>query len=269
MSNQQSMMPTYHVGNSFFHHLDSRVKLAALVLCIIIILFSKSLITYALSVILLLTIFLLSRLHISEVLSPILWCLPFFIVIFIMNFLFNHSPHPLFHWWIFAPSIYGLIHGAQIVMRVILVMIVSNIIMMTTPPVEMTYSLESLIKPLRWVGLPVAQIALIISIAVQFIPSLYSEAQNIREAQIARGAQFESKNLWKRGIAYLPLLLPIFLNAFRRADELSTAMEARGYRVEKTRMIQHFGKFDSKSKLTLAIFIVLCVAQIALSFLRI
>ena len=136
--------------------------------------------------------------------------------------------------------------------HVVLVMLASAVILVRTAPVEMTYALESLISPFERLGLPITRIALILSVAIQFIPTLSEETAVIREAQTTRGAQFESSNLWERAKTYLPLMLPIFLNAFRRADELSTAMEARGYRADRTRRIRKSAKPSARDWTMLA-----------------
>jgi energy-coupling factor transport system permease protein len=125
----------------------------------------------------------------------------------------------------------------------------------------MTYALQSLISPLRFVGVPVGQIALIISVAIEFIPSLFEEFNLIKEAQTARGAQFESTNIFKRAKAYLPLFLPIFMTAFRRADELSLAMEARGYRTSKRKSAKRFASPCLRDWLILLVSALLVVAQ--------
>ena len=145
--------------------------------------------------------------------------------------------------------------------KVILVMAASACLLISTPPVEMTYALQSLISPLRFIGVPVGQIALIVSVSIEFIPSLFEEFNLIKEAQTARGAQFESTNLFKRAKAYLPLFLPSFMTAFRRADELSLAMEARGYQTGKIKAEKRFSRPQGRDWLILAFSALLVAAQ--------
>jgi energy-coupling factor transport system permease protein len=105
----------------------------------------------------------------------------------------------------------------------------ANILLCTTLPIELMNGIRFFLTPLKLFKVPVDNLTLIISVAIQFIPTLLNEASNIKKAQIARGAQFESKNIFKKAAAVLPLIIPIFVSAFKRADELSQALEARGY----------------------------------------
>ena len=109
----------------------------------------------------------------------------------------------------------------------------------TTEPMEITHGLEELLSPLSKIGVPTEEIAMILGVAMQFIPVLGEEAETIRMAQTARGARFESKKLTERAASFLPLVIPVFLAAFRRADELACAMEARGYRGPGRRSTTH------------------------------
>lgn len=159
----------------------------------------------------------------------------FFLVIFLMNALFFDSADRICSWWIFSLSHGGLVQGANVVLRVMLIIIISNIFTCTTDTAEITFALNSLIKPLKFIRVPVEDVAMIISIAIQFIPTLLEETDTIRKAQTARGARFESKRLLEKAASITPLVIPIFISAFRHADELSQAMEARGYRNARNR----------------------------------
>ena len=134
----------------------------------------------------------------------------------------------------------GVVQGLFIVGRLVIIVLATMLVTLTTTPLNLTYGLESFLKPLRLVKVPVAEIAVIMTIALRFIPTLMEESQRIMKAQEARGADFESGSLWRRARAMTPLIVPLFVSAFRRADELALAMEARGYRVgaERTRMHQ-------------------------------
>ena len=116
------------------------------------------------------------------------------------------------------------------VLKLILLMILFHILMSTTAPMKITAALVSLLRPLGWLRLPVADLALMISVALQFIPTLMEETEMIRMAQTARGARFDSPRLRDKAESIMPLVIPIFISAFKRADELALAMEARGYR---------------------------------------
>lgn len=254
-------MATFRAANSLLHRMDPRIKLASLACAIAVIVMAHNLWTYILAVAAALAMCLASKIRLREAVWPIFYLFPFFAVIFLMNFFFYGRGRPWGKWWIFSPSLPGLLQGINVVVKVILVMAASACLLISTPPVEMTYALQSLISPLRFIGVPVGQIALIVSVSIEFIPSLFEEFTLIKEAQTARGAQFESSNLFKRAKAYLPLFLPIFMTAFRRADELSLAMEARGYRTEKIRVEKRFPRPKGRDWLILLLSALLVTAQ--------
>lgn len=147
-----------------------------------------------------------------------------------MNAFFYSSDDCLFSIGLISISRTGLIQGLHIAVNVSLVIIWGNILISTTSPMELTDAISFYLSPLRLIKIPTEEITLILSVSMQFVPILLNEAKSIKTAQIARGAEFESKNLLKKAKCILPLIVPVFLTAFKRADELSQAMEARGYR---------------------------------------
>ena len=183
----------------------------------------------------------------------------FFGVILFMNLCFYQPEDPWVRWWIFSPSYAGLIQGIQVVARVFLLLAMSNVLMVSTAPLVMTDAMERLLSPLRLIGVPAGLIAMILSVAIQFIPTLFEETDNIRKAQTARGARFDSPKLWEKAKAVLPLLVPVFLAAFKRADELSMAMEARGYRGDTQSRKKKYPPFQTADWLAL----LLCAAVAA------
>lgn len=228
----------YHQGNSIIHTLSPFCKIICMLLLIICVISSGSVLEYGIILGICAVIIILSHLRVKSVLAPIKRVIPFFIVIITMNTLFYSSENAFFKWWIFTPSADGFRQGLNVALRVIFLLIISNILTMTTPPVEMTKAIEQMIYPLKFIKIPVSQIAMILSLSIQFITTLTEEAQTIRLAQQARGAQLDSKKITHRIGATASLLLPIFLSSFKRADELSLAMESRGYRVSKSRKIK-------------------------------
>lgn len=177
----------------------------------------------------------LARLSIRSVISPVKRLFWFFSLIFIMNLLFFSPQSAWFKFWIFAPSIIGAQQGISVVIRVLFVLIMGNVLVSTTSPISMTKAIENLIFPLSLLKIPTGQIAMILSAAIQFIPVLFEETELIRKAQTARGAKFDSRRLRDKVSTVLPLAIPVFISAFKRADELSLAMEARGYSTDKNR----------------------------------
>jgi energy-coupling factor transport system permease protein len=185
----------------------------------------------------------------------------FFLLIFVMNALFFATDDAIWHWWILTLSVPGIVQGAQVTVRLL---VMSNVLTCTTPPLEITGAIQTLLSPLRLVRLPVEDIAMILSVAVQFIPTLLEETDTIRKAQIARGARFESRRLHERAQAMLPLIVPIFLSAFKRADELAMAMEARGYRGARGRTRKKSVPLPLSGWGALALCALVCAAEILL-----
>ena len=135
----------------------------------------------------------------------------------------------LVRFWIFKITMEGLRNAFFLVLRIILLISGTFLLTYTTSPIDLTDGLESLLSPLKKIRFPVHELALMMSIALRFIPTLIEETDKIISAQKARGADFESGNIFRRAKALIPILVPLFISAFRRADELATAMEARCY----------------------------------------
>ncbi|MDE6723721.1 MAG: energy-coupling factor transporter transmembrane protein EcfT [Eubacterium sp.] len=222
----------YIAGNSVMHRLDVTVKMLLLILLIAAVISTNSPIGYLILFLFTAVLCVIAKIGIKAALGNVLRLYWFFITIFLMNLLFFKAENAWVRFWIFNPSFDGMMQGIKVVARVIAFLIFSNIVNATTPPVEITSAIENLISPLKIFRVPVSQLALIISVSIQFIPILFEEADMIKKAQIARGARFESKRLLDKAKAVMPMVVPIFVAAFRRADELSLAMEARGYRVD-------------------------------------
>lgn len=227
-------LPTglYLPGTSILHRLCPWNKILCLLLILAATVTVDTLWGYGILALFAALTTVLSGLPADDVLRPVLRLRWFFLVIFLMNLCFYDTADPWFRLWILTPSAGGVMQGAHVALRVMLLLIFSGLLTGTTAPLALTGAMETLLSPLRFLGVPVGQIAMILSVAVQFIPTLLEEADAIRKAQTARGARFDSKRLWDKAGAVAPLAVPIFLAAFQRADELSLAMEARGYRPE-------------------------------------
>lgn len=232
-----SVLPTgqYIPGDSFLHQLDARAKIPCLFLLMAAVLGASSLWGYALVLGTISMLLLLSGLPIRGAVAPVRRISWFLLIILLMNALFFEGEAVLASWGIFHLSRGGIEQGFRVVGNLVLILILGNLLTMTTLPTQVTTALESLLKPLKLIGVPTEEVAIIISVAIQFIPTLLEETELIKMAQIARGARFESKKLAERAASFLPLVVPIFISAFRRAEELSLAMEARGYRKARNR----------------------------------
>jgi energy-coupling factor transport system permease protein len=257
-------LPTglYLPGDSLIHRLDSRIKLLVLFITIVAILLVGSLIGYGIMVVFIAMTILLSRISLSTAINSVSNLTWFFLVIFLMNTAFYSPENAWLTIWIFTPSLMGVMQGVDVVLRVCLVLVISNVITSATAPMEITNALEYIILPLKYIGIPAEQIAMILSIAIQFIPTLSEETDMIRKAQMARGARFDSPKLTEKARAVLPLLIPIFFSAFKRADELSIAMEARGYRSAADRTHKTFKPLQVRDYGALAMVIVVGILQI-------
>lgn len=217
-------------GSSPIHRMDAFVKLLCILLLLAAVILSDTLAGYGLIIGLIALAVRYTGVGLRNALRGVRRMWLFFLVIFLMNALFSEAERPLSGFWIFQFSREGAVQGTHVVVHVVLAMILAGILVSTTTPLKLVGAVESLIFPLKYVGVPVQDVAMILGIAVQFIPTFAQEAELIRKAQTARGARFESKRLTEKAKSFLPLVVPVFLSAFRRADELSVAMEARGYR---------------------------------------
>ena len=219
----------YQAGNSPLHRLNAAVKLLCFGLLLTALMILRSFPAYITASAFLAAIMALGRLRLRSALQPVWQLRWFFLLVLLMNFCFYAPQEAFASWWIFSPSAAGLLQGLHIILRVTLILLLSSILIMTTAPVALTDGLQILLQPLRLLRIPAGQVSMILSVSLQFIPTLLEEANMIRKAQTARGAQFESPHLWEKARAAAPLVIPIFLAAFKRADELALAMEARGY----------------------------------------
>lgn len=219
----------YIPGESIVHQLDPRTKILATFLFIALLFLVDTFTGYALGALLLFSIVLLSRIPVKFVLRGIR-PLVFIIVLTLCLHFFMTEGRVLFQFWFLKLTYEGLIRGLMMVSRLILLIIGSSLLTLTTSPILLTDGIESLLKPFKVIGVPAHELAMMMTIALRFIPTLVEETEKIMKAQMARGADFESGNIFQRAKSLIPILIPLFVSAFRRADELATAMEARGYR---------------------------------------
>lgn len=225
----------YQQGNSILHHMDATIKILMLVILLAAVIAADTLIGYVILIVFSAIAVALSHIGIKAALGNVFRMLWFFVIIFLMNLCFYKSDNAWVRFWIFTPSYDGLMQGIKVVVRVAVFLVICNILNASTPPVEITRAMENIMFPLSFIKIPTRQIALILSVAIQFIPTLFEEADLIKKAQVARGARFDSRRLRDKAGAVIPMVVPIFISAFRRADELSLAMEARGYRFDSAK----------------------------------
>ncbi|MEA4925885.1 MAG: energy-coupling factor transporter transmembrane component T [Syntrophomonadaceae bacterium] len=251
-------------GQSVIHRIDARAKIISLFMLLVAIVATSTLGGYVFILCFTAAVVMLGELPLSAVLGSMRKLSAFFIIIFIMNAIFFDTAGSIWSWWIFHLSTGGVAQGANVVLRVALFIVLSNVLTCTTAPMDVTSALESLMSPLKLIRIPVEDVAMIISIAIQFIPTLMEETDTIVKAQIARGARFESKRLWEKAASLIPLVVPIFLSAFRRADELALAMEARGYRNARNRTNRKQVPLHGSDLTALLTSVVVCLVQVYL-----
>jgi len=230
-------LPTglYQPGDSAIHRLDALAKILCLILLLAAVVNTTTIPGYLVLTAFTALLIRLSGVSLASALGSAARLRWFFLIILLMNLCFYKPEQAWVSWWIFRPSAEGLMQGIHVVARVFLLLVMSNVLTITTAPLAMTGAMERMLSPLRFVGVPTDLVAMILSVAIQFIPTLLEETDSIRKAQTARGARFDSPRLLEKARAVLPLVVPIFLAAFKRADELSLAMEARGYRTDVKR----------------------------------
>ena len=253
----------YYPADSILHKLDPRVKLFGTLIYII------SLFTFrGIPAFLLATIFLAAVIQISKVpFSYMVKGLKSIIVLMIITGIFNlflTQGEVLVQFWIFKITYEGIKNAVLMVVRLIYLIIGTSVMTLTTTPNQLTDGLEKALMPLQKIKLPVHEIAMMMSIALRFIPTLIEETDKIMSAQKARGADFETGSLMQRAKALVPLLVPLFVSAFRRADELATAMECRCYHGDEGRTKLNVLHYQTRDYLVLGYYAVLVAAVIAL-----
>lgn len=219
----------YYPVQSFVHRLDPRLKLLLLIAYIVMIFVADSFYSLALCALLLIIAVIASRVPFGSVLRSVKGIIFLLLFTSVLNIFFHTGERLLWHWGIINIYEEGLIFAAFLMVRLFLLVMGSAILTLTTTPVALTDGFESLLFPLTLIKIPVHVLALIMSIALRFIPTLIDETNRIISAQKARGADFESGNIFKRIKAIIPVLIPLIISAFRRAEELGDAMDARCY----------------------------------------
>ncbi|MDE7300253.1 MAG: energy-coupling factor transporter transmembrane protein EcfT [Lachnospiraceae bacterium] len=247
----------YYPADSVLHRLDPRVKLSGTLIFIVCLFLVKNLWGYLIAALCLGAVIRLSKVpfrHIVKGLKAVMILLLFTVV---FN-LFLTSGTPVFEWRFIRITKEGIYLAFSMAVRLTLLIIGSSLMTFTTTPNQLTDGMESLLRPLNRLHVPVHEVAMMMSIALRFIPILLEETDKIMKAQQARGADFETGNIIRRARAMIPILVPLFISAFRRAGDLAMAMEARCYRGGKGRTKMkplHYKKRDGAAWLLLAAFV--------------
>ncbi len=230
----------YFPGNSPIHRLDPRTKLIMLIVYIVALFVAGNWISYAVMLVFLISCIAVSKIPAKSIvrgMKPMVMILAFTAI---LNLFMTGGDTVWFSFWIIKITKEGVVRAIFMVVRILMLITGTFLLTYTTSPIALTDGIESLLSPLKKIHLPVHELAMMMCIALRFIPTLIEETDKIMSAQKARGADFESGNLIHRVKALIPILIPLFVGAFRRADELATAMECRCY---------HGGEGRTKMKL--------------------
>ena len=255
----------YFPGNTIVHRLDPRTKLLLVVVYIVALFLAKWVVSYGLMLAFLVLSIGLSRIRLKALLKGLKPLLIIIIFTAVIN-LFYSSGQVLVEFWIFKITKEGIINAGFLVLRIMMLVMGTFLLTYTTSPIALTDGLESLLSPLKKIRFPVHELAMMMSIALRFIPTLIEETDKIISAQKARGADFETGNIFRRAKALIPILVPLFVSAFRRADELATAMECRCYHGGEGRTKLKQLRFARRDVFTLLLGVAILGGVIALRY---
>ena len=227
----------YYPTSSFVHKMDARIKILLAIAYIVAVFIVKQFqfIGFGACLLFVIVATLFARVPFLRVLKSIKAILFLIILSGILQLFFNNGGKVVFAWQFIKITDKGLLNAGFIIARISLVVLGASLLTLTTSPVELADGIESLLSPLKIIKFPVHEFALIMSIALRFIPTLLEETDRIIKAQKARGADFESGNIFKKIKSLIPILIPLLISSFRRADELADAMDARCYSGSKNR----------------------------------
>lgn len=240
----------YFPGHSPIHRLDPRTKLIGLVVYIVALFLAKSWVSYAVMLVFLASIIKISTIPLKAIvrgMKPLVLILTF---TGILNLFFTREGPVLVRLWGIVITLGGVTRAIMMMARILMLISGTFLLTYTTSPIALTDGLEALMNPLKRLGVPVHELSMMMCIALRFIPTLIEETDKIMNAQKARGADFETGSLIDRAKAMIPILVPLFVSAFRRADELATAMECRCYQggEGRTKMKQlHYHREDLRA----------------------
>jgi energy-coupling factor transport system permease protein len=251
-------------GNSVIHKMDPRTKLLMLVIYIVALFVAVSWISYGVMLAFLVIAIAVSRIPLKNIfrgMKPMVMILAFTAI---LNIFFTEGETILVEFWVIKITQEGLIRAFFMMLRILMLITGTFLLTYTTSPIALTDGLESLLKPLKVIKVPVHELSMMMCIALRFIPTLIEETDKIMSAQKARGADFETGSLMQRVKALVPILVPLFISAFRRADELATAMECRCYHGGEGRTKMKLLRYMRRDYLTYGIGVLLLAAMFTL-----
>ncbi len=255
----------YFPGKSPIHRLDPRTKLILLIVYIVVLFLAKSWVTYGLMFLTLALTVKISAIPPKAIVRGMKPLVMILIFTGILNLFFTREGKVLVDVWIITISTGGILRAIQMMARILMLISATFLLTYTTSPIALTDGLESLMNPLKKIKVPVHELSMMMCIALRFIPTLIEETDKIMSAQKARGADFETGSLIQRAKALIPILVPLFISAFRRADELATAMECRCYQGGEGRTKMKMLRYHREDLRAFAVGTVMAAAVLILS----
>ncbi|MBE6888470.1 MAG: energy-coupling factor transporter transmembrane protein EcfT [Oscillospiraceae bacterium] len=256
----------YFPGNSVVHRLDSRMKLLLDVLYLVAIFTAQSYTGLLICTLFMVFCYIAANIKLIMILKSIKPIVPLMLFTAILNLFFIKGEEPLVQWWIFTIYPEGIKMASFMLIRVISLIVGMSLLTYTTSPIMLTDAIERILSPLKKLRFPVHELSMMMTIALRFIPTLVEETDKIMCAQKARGAELDSGGLIKKAKALIPVLIPLFVSAFKRANELATAMECRCYRGGDGRTRLRQLKTAPRDYVALLIVIALLGGVIAINF---
>lgn len=252
-------------GDSVVHRLDPRTKIVLMIAYIVLVFLVKKLFVFLLPALFVIGTVLLAKVplhYLASSLKPIRFLLVF---MFVINLFFTQGETVVLEWWVLRITQESLRQAVFITLRLLLLVAGTSLLTLTTSPIALTDGIERLFKPLAVFGFPAHELAMMMTIALRFIPTLMEEVERIQKAQMARGADFTSGNLVARAKSMIPILVPLFVSAFRRADELALAMESRCYHGGDGRTRMHELAMQKRDWVAFLVMALLMAAVVVLS----
>ena len=241
-------------GDSLVHEFDPRMKLVLTIVYIILLFAASNPLGLTLSLVFLVAMYGVAKIPFKLITKSLKPILPIILFTAVLNLFFvSGEGEPLVHFWVLNIYAEGLRYAILMAVRVMALIAGTSLLTYTTSPIVLTDAIEQLLKPLGRLHFPVHELAMMMSIALRFIPTLIEETDKIMSAQKARGADFESGNIIQKAKALIPILVPLFISAFRRADELAVAMECRCYHGGEGRTKLHVLQYEGRDYLALAL----------------
>lgn len=219
----------YFPGDSVIHKMDPRAKMLLDILYLVMLFTAQNFTGLLTAILFMVLCYILANVKLIMILKSIKPILPLMIFTMVLNLLFIKGEEPLFKWWIITVYPEGIRISLFMVIRIVALIVGMSLLTYTTSPIMLTDAIERLLSPLKKIRFPVHELAMMMTIALRFIPTLIEETDKIMSAQKARGADLESGGLIKKAKGLIPILVPLFVSSFKRANELATAMECRCY----------------------------------------